>query len=125
MPFSVNEQYHAAVVDIKGKFLGSVEGDAFKAAMNRLKDEGKTHVVINLGTTDLMDSSGIGLLISALTSMRRADGDVRLANMQKRVKNLFLMTRLLGPVFDDYDSVDAALHSFETDPPEKAPSDAS
>jgi hypothetical protein len=52
--------------------------------------------------------------------MRKSGGDVRLANMEKRIKNLFVITRLLGPVFDDYESVDDAVKSFRTNPPEPA-----
>lgn len=122
MPFSVNEEYHAVVVEIKGKFLGSVEGPAFKEALNELKEAGKTYVVVDLSKTDFMDSSGIGTLISGLTTMRKAGGDIRLAGMEKRIKSVFLITRLLGPVFDDYETVEEALASFETDPP--APSEA-
>ena len=118
MPFQTNEHDDVVVIDIKGKFLGSIDGPAFKETIDRLKTEGKTHVVVDLAQADLMDSSGIGTLISALTSMRKAGGDVRLANLKKRIRNIFLMTRLLGQVFKDYDSLDEAVASYETDPPE-------
>jgi hypothetical protein len=48
--------------------------------------------------------------------VRRADGDMRLAGMTKRIRNLFLITKLLGSVFDDYEDVKAAAESFRTDP---------
>lgn len=120
MSISVQDQYQASVIQIKGKFLGSVDGPELKQKLDDLKQAGKTHIVIDLGQTDFMDSSGIGALISGLTTMRKAGGDVRLANMEKRIQGLFVMTRLLGPVFDDYDSVEDAVDSFRTNPPEKA-----
>ncbi len=122
MPFKVKEEYHAVVIEITGKFLGAVEGEAFKQTIEDLKEAGKIHVVIDLSKADLLDSTAIGLLISSLTTMRRAGGDVRLAGMQKRVKNLFLMTRLLGPVFDHYETVQEAVDSFAEQP--EAPSGA-
>lgn len=112
MPFSIDEHYHAAVIAIEGRFLGSVERDAFKDAIDALKDAGKTSVIIDLSNTAFMDSTGIGLLIGALTTMRRAGGDVRLAGMNDRIENLFLMTRLLGSAFTSYDTVEAAAESF-------------
>ncbi len=112
MPFNISEQYHASVVQITGKFLGALEGAAFKEAINGLRDTGKTRLVIDLSKTDMMDSTGIGLMISTLTTMRQAGGDVCLAGMEKRIKNLFLLTRLLGPVFTDYETVEDALASF-------------
>ncbi len=86
-----------------------------------MKQAGKSNIVVDLGQTDFMDSSGIGALIGGLTSMRKAGGDVRLANMEKRIRNLFLITRLLGPVFDDFESVKAAAESYRTNPPQSAP----
>lgn len=112
MPFSTSEQYQAVVFQITGKFLGSIEGPAFKAELERLRDAGKKRVVIDLSKADFMDSSGIGTLIGALTTMRKVDGDVKLSGMKDRIKNLFLLTRLLGPVFDDYDSIKDAVDSF-------------
>jgi anti-sigma B factor antagonist len=113
MKFKTSDHYHATVVSLKGKFLGSVDGDAFRDAINALKEEGKSKLVIDLSETDMIDSTGIGTLISALTSMRNVGGDVRIACLKKRIKNLFLMTRLLGSVFDDYDSVEDAVNSFK------------
>ncbi|HAY37393.1 MAG: STAS domain-containing protein [Bacteroidetes Order II. Incertae sedis bacterium] len=108
MPFSTKEKYQAVIIKITGKFLGSVEGPAFKDTLEELKDSGKTKVVIDLSKADFMDSSGIGALIGALTTMKKVDGDVKLAGMKERIKNLFLLTRLLGPVFEDFDTVEEA-----------------
>lgn len=112
MPFSTSEKYQAVVIQIKGKFLGSIEGPAFKDTIEELKDSGKKKVVIDLSKADFMDSSGIGALIGAFTTMKKAEGDVKLAGMKDRIKNLFLLTRLLGPVFEDYDTVEEAAASM-------------
>ncbi len=120
MPVNVTEQHGVTVIQVKGKFLGSLEGDDFKQTIDDLKAQGKTHVVVDLGETDFMDSTAIGVLISSLTSMRKAGGDVRLANLKKRIRSVFLMTKLLGGVFEDYESVEAAANSFETHPPAPA-----
>lgn len=112
---------HAAVVTLEGTFLGSVSGDEFRSLVGSLLDEGHQHLVIDLAKTDLMDSTAIGILIGTLTTVRRAGGDMRLANLTKRVRNLFLMTRLLGPVFDDYPSREAAIDSFATTPAKSMP----
>jgi len=112
MPFKTRERYDAIVFELSGKFLGSIEGAAFKEKLDELKDAGKTKIVIDLSKADFMDSSGIGTLIGALAAMRKVDGDVKLACMKERIKNLFLLTRLLGPVFEDYDTVEDAAASM-------------
>ena len=124
MPFSTKEEYQAVVIDIKGRFLGSIDGAAFKTTLSELLESGKINFVVDLSRADFMDSSGIGVLIGGLTSTRRAGGDMRLAGMTKRIKNLFLITKLLGSVFDDYDTVELALKSFDENPPSGDAGDA-
>ncbi len=113
MPFAVSEQGAAAVIAIKGKFLGSIERDAFYKAVDETRDGGKKNLVIDLSKADFMDSTAIGLIMRSLATMKAADGNVHLAGLNARVKNLFLLTKLLGPVFEDYDTVDEALSAFE------------
>jgi len=112
MSIQLVEHYHAAEIRIRGKFLGALDGDAFNQILSQIKEKNISGVVINLSETEMVDSTAIGLFIKALTSMRREDGDVRLAGMQNRIKNVFLMTRLLGSVFKNFDSVEEAVESF-------------
>ena len=38
MPFKTKESYEAIVFELSGKFLGSIEGPAFKEKLEELKD---------------------------------------------------------------------------------------
>ncbi|MEL6612948.1 MAG: STAS domain-containing protein, partial [Bacteroidota bacterium] len=58
-----------------------------------------------------MNSSGLGMLIGALTIVRNAGGDLRLANVHARVTQLLTVTKLLG-VFAIHDTVDEAVAAF-------------
>ncbi len=112
MSFPVHERYNAAVISISGKFFGSTHGPDFSAKMDELIEEGKRNFVLNLSDAALMDSSGIGVLIATAERLRSMGGDMRLAGVQEKMRNLFLMTRLLGEVFDLYDNVDEAVASY-------------
>ena len=112
MPFKATEHGDAVVFEISGKFLGSVDGPSFKKTLNGYKEAGVKKIVVDLAMADLMDSSGIGEMIAGLTSMRNAGGDMLLANLKTRIRNVFLMTRLLGSVFQEHDSLEAALAGF-------------
>ncbi|NND70355.1 MAG: STAS domain-containing protein [Rhodothermales bacterium] len=112
MPFSVSHDQSVGIISIKGKFLGAKEGEAFKEAVNSLRDSGTKYAVLDLSGADLMDSTGIGLTIRTLSTLQAAGGDVVIAALNARIKNLFLMTRLLGTVFKDYETVDEAVASF-------------
>jgi anti-sigma B factor antagonist len=117
MPFTVEERYFAAVVAIEGRFLGSIEGGRFRESIEELRQAGKTYVVVDLSKADFMDSTGLGVLISGLTTLRRSGGDLRLAGVAKRIKPIFLMTKLLSDVFEDHETVDDAIASFRERPP--------
>jgi anti-sigma B factor antagonist len=121
MSITTEEHYHGVVIAINGKFLGSIHVEEFKKKIDELKKEGRVHVVVDLGKTEFLDSTGIGTLISGLTSLRNAGGDMRLANLTDRIQGLFLMMRLLGSAFEHYDSVEEALQSFEERPEPKEP----
>lgn len=120
MKLSVEERYSAAVIQIQGKFLGTVHGDELRAKLEGLRNAGKKNIIFDLSKLDFIDSSGLGALISSLTTMRNAGGDVRLAGTEDRVKNVFLVTNVLGSVFTDYATVKDAEESFRTDPAPRA-----
>ncbi|HLT46902.1 MAG TPA: STAS domain-containing protein [Rubricoccaceae bacterium] len=116
MALSISERYNAVVATPKGEFFGSLQGPAFREEMAALRADGKKNVVLDLGETTLMDSSGVGVLIAEAEAFRAEGGDVRLARVEARVRNLFLMTRLLGEVFTLYPTVDEAVQSFSSSP---------
>ena len=115
MPFSVSHDQNIGIISIKGKFLGALESEAFTEAVNKMRDDGTKYAVIDLSKTDLMDSTGIGLTIRTLSTLQSVGGDVVIAALNARIRNLFLMTRLLGNVFRDYETVDEAVASFSAD----------
>jgi len=58
-----------------------------------------------------MNSVGLGMLISALTTVKNSGGRLVLANITK-IESILTMTRLIT-VFEHYDSRDEALKSFK------------
>ncbi len=58
-----------------------------------------------------MNSSGLGMLIGALTSARNAGGDLKLAAVPKRVQTLLSVTRLTD-IFETHDTAAAAVASY-------------
>jgi anti-sigma B factor antagonist len=99
------------IVDFSGKItLG--EGSATLRRMIRdLIDRGHRRIVLNLADVDYIDSSGIGELVSGYTTVRNAEGELKLLYLTKRVHDLLQITRLFT-VFDVQPDEDAALRSF-------------
>jgi anti-sigma B factor antagonist len=60
-----------------------------------------------------MNSSGVGILITAYQSMRNAGAQVKFLNINERVKSILMVTKLLT-VFESYYSKEDALASFRS-----------
>ena len=112
MQFSVDEFYNAVVIKLRGKVMGGPDGTKRHDRLHDLKGEGKFNVVVDLASVHFMNSSGLGLLIGAMTTMRNAGGDLRLAHAEKRIQSLLVVTKLIT-VFKHFDSVRDAVDSYK------------
>lgn len=115
MPFSIDKSQNIPVVYLEGRFLGSLERKAFLAMLNTCREAGDIRFIVDLSRTDFIDSSGIGALIAGLNTMRTLGGDIRLAGMHQRIKSVFLMSRLLGSVFEQFENAEHAALSYDKD----------
>jgi anti-sigma B factor antagonist len=97
------------VLALDGDALGGPDGSAL---LERLRALGApARAVVDLGAVKHMNSSGLGMLVGALTSARSGGGDLRLARASGRIETLLRTTRLLD-VFQTFDRVDDAVASF-------------
>jgi anti-sigma B factor antagonist len=88
-----------AVLDISGRITLGEGNIMLRDLVRDLTDKGTRKIVLNLGEVQYIDSSGIGELVKTHTTVRNQGGQLRLANLSKRVSDLLQMTRLTA-VFD-------------------------
>ena len=100
------------VLSLTGDALGGPGGSALHDALHEARGSGPVHAVVDLSNVRHMNSSGLGMLIGALTTARNTEGDLRLANVGDRVQALLEVTQLLG-TFQTFGSVDEAVASYE------------
>lgn len=112
MKTKVVEKYNAIVLEIKGNVMGGPEAAEFNELVHKLLDEGKKNMVVDLADVKFMNSSGIGMLISAFTTMKNGGGSLKLANATEKINSLLVITKLIT-IFEHYESVDLAIKSFE------------
>ena len=112
MNYNVDERYNSVVITLKGNVMGGPDGSKLHETLHELKEGGKTNVVVDLSKVKFMNSSGLGMLISAMTTMRNAGGDLRLAKVADRIQSLLVITKLIT-VFKHYESVEEAAKSYE------------
>jgi anti-sigma B factor antagonist len=112
MNYTVDEQSNAVVIALEGNVMGGPDGTKLHETLHELREQDKKNVVVDLSKVNFMNSSGLGMLISGLTTMRNAGGDLRLANVADRIQSLLIITKL-NTVFRSYDTVEEAARSYD------------
>jgi anti-sigma B factor antagonist len=111
MKASVRHHGKVTVVDLSGKVTIG-EGDIkLRQAVGALLDEGRKHVVLNLGGVSYMDSAGIGELVACYKRAAEKGASVKLLNPNGKVQDLLILTKL-QEIFDIYQDEREALTSF-------------
>jgi len=101
-----------AVLDISGKILGGPPtSQEIKDQVYQLLDEGVSKFVMNLEDVKRMNSSGLGILISVLTSVRNRGGNLKLAAVNETMEGILVLTKL-NSVFETYQTAEGAAQSF-------------
>ncbi|WP_134738981.1 STAS domain-containing protein [Nocardioides sp. 503] len=94
------------VVTPQGR-LNMVSARRLKEILSELVAGGTHRIVVDLGETTFLDSSGLGALIGGLKSARQSGGDLRIARVSPAVMTVFELTNL-DRVLRARDSVDSA-----------------
>lgn len=111
---ALKEQMHGdvAVIELKGKLMGGPETSEIHSKIKELVADGVKNVVADVGRVSWMNSTGLGALMGAMTSLRNAQGDLKLARITEKVESLFMITKLVT-IFDTFDTVEEAVAAFK------------
>jgi len=112
MKMNQREQDGVVILEFSGKIMGGPDAVLLNEKLYELIEAGKIKVIADLNKVDWMNSSGLGILIGGLTTMRNNNGNLKLVNITQRIKSLLTITKLLN-VFETFDSVDDAVASFK------------
>ena len=99
------------VVDVAGRITLGEGSSALRDLLKDMVGKGQKKILLNLGEVSYIDSSGIGELVSALTTVANHGGQLKLLSLTKRVKDLLQITKLYT-VFDVHDDEAGAIRSF-------------
>jgi anti-sigma B factor antagonist len=100
-----------AVADFSGKITLGEGSSTLRRTIRELVEQGQRKILLNLSDVGYIDSSGIGELVSAHSTVRRVNGELKILNLTKRVHDILQITRLFT-VFDVQSDEDAAVRSF-------------
>jgi anti-sigma B factor antagonist len=99
------------ILTFEGELMGGEESKVFQDRLYKSIEEGIISIVIDMAGVKWMNSSGLGMLMSGLTTLRSSDGDLKLANVSERVERPIKVTKL-DKVLKMYASVDQAIDSL-------------
>ena len=110
---NIKEKMHGdvAVVALRGNLMGEPDTTEVREKIYSLLQDDVKKIVLDLGKVKWINSSGLGSLIAAMTSVKNKGGEMRLANITEKVESVFMITKLIK-VFKTYETVDRAVGSF-------------
>jgi len=112
MKLSSKEVDGIIVIELEGNVLGGPDATALNDTLHQLIDKRKKKILLDISQVRTMNSSGLSMLINALTTVRNAGGDLKIAAASKKIESLLVITKLTT-VFELYPTVKQAINSFK------------
>lgn len=101
-----------AVVAVPLEKLDMSTANEFKRVMAPIMKDNR-HVVLDLNTVTFVDSSGLGAILSCLRELSSASGDLKLCQVQKRVRVMLELVRM-HRILSIHDTAEDAVRAFVT-----------
>jgi anti-sigma B factor antagonist len=111
MKFSDSIKDDVVVFEVSGKIMGGEETTMFHGRIHEYITQNKKKFIIDLTKVEWMNSIGLGMLISALTTTKNSGGRLVLANITT-IKSVLTITRLIN-VFEHFDNQADALTALK------------
>jgi anti-sigma B factor antagonist len=105
------EMDHVAVLALDGRIVLGEETSALREKVKSLLAEGKKNIVLNLSKVTEIDSSGLGALVTAHSSVKSGGGTLRLCNLGSRSNELLQITKLYT-IFEVSDTEEDAVRAM-------------
>jgi len=100
------------ILDLSGRITIGEGTLVLRNEIQKLLNAGDAKFLLNLADVDYIDSSGLGELVSSFTTVRNKNGQLKLLNLTRRVRDLLQITKLLT-VFDTFDNETEALKTLQ------------
>ena len=112
MKISTRNVDGVSILDCSGRITLGEGSITLRDTVRELLGKGQKKILLNLGDVTYIDSSGIGELVSAFTTVRNQGGELKLLNLTKKVHDLLQITKLYT-VFDVKDDETTAVKAFK------------
>ena len=111
MKINVRHREGVTILDVTGKITIGVGDVMLREAVIEALEAGAGNILLNMKGVTVIDSSGIGELVSAYTTVTNRGRKLALEDLPARVTDLLTMTQLITvfTIYDDEDEAVAAL----------------
>jgi anti-sigma B factor antagonist len=107
------------IVNVSGRITLGEGNVMLREVVRQLVDQGHKKIALNLHEVGYVDSSGLGELVKAYTTVRNHGGQLKLVDPSKRLQDLLKMTNLTAVFTIEADEA-SAIQSFSELPESKA-----
>jgi anti-sigma B factor antagonist len=111
MKFKTRQVDGVTILDLSGRITLGEGSVTIRDAVRDALAKGSKNIVLNLADVSYIDSSGLGELVSAYTSVKNSGGELKLLSLTAKVQDLLQITKLYT-VFDVKDDEASAIAAF-------------
>jgi len=111
MKYKIREAGDLTLIDLSGKLMGGSDADVFRDLIHELLERGRRGVIVNLAGVTWVNSTGVGILITGYTTLRKNRGDLKLLNVSNKIRSILYVTKL-NLIFECFDDEREAADSF-------------
>ncbi|HWR53073.1 MAG TPA: STAS domain-containing protein [Bryobacteraceae bacterium] len=111
LKFDIRHVDSVAIIDLSGRITMGEAAGMLRDTIKELIAEDHKNILLNLENVSYIDSSGLGELVGAFATVGNRGGKLKLLHLQKRIKELMQVTKLLT-IFDVYEDEGLAVRSF-------------
>lgn len=111
MDFEMRQSGDVQIIKLKGDIMGGPDATGLTEKLHEVLQKGVKKILVDLEKVQSMNSSGLGILIGAVTTVRNQDGDLKLLHVSPKPAQLLKITHL-DCVFETFDNEDTAIASF-------------
>lgn len=112
MKFKTSLHGGIPVVAIEGNLMGGPDASTLNDKLIELTDAEQKHVVVDLSGVNIINSSGLGMLIKGASTMKNAGGGLKIARASEKILELIKITKLTA-ILQTYNTVAEAAASFK------------
>jgi anti-sigma B factor antagonist len=99
------------VLYLSGKIMGGPDHEKFHSEIKTLIKEGFVDILLNMSKVSWINSTGLGVLVSAFHTLKKNGGQLKICEVSDRIDNILNVTQL-KLVFQTFESCEEALQSF-------------